>query len=318
MDQAFLSDALTKQGVLNLQQGDLNAAIFLFSQAIHHNALAVSAYVNRSTAYYQQDHYELALNDLSRALELMPDHFALYLNRSIIYNKMGESDRAAADFDQAMCINPQNFMTHISQSLLLLPLEQTNAGSFFASATPHLMKVVRNKLHRSLSKMCISVYEFCAEMDLQPNAATSDQVRNDILELLLCLYKPAIKQNPGNVLLYWDRSCLLMDAGKVEEAIDDLDQALALAPSNAVLWLNRGIAHYTISEYIHALKNFSQALTLNPKMTEAYMNRAIVYLALDRLGEARSDVDRALQITPDQELLLQLQANLSQLDMKQS
>jgi tetratricopeptide (TPR) repeat protein len=276
--------------------------------------------VNRSTAYYQQGHYALALNDLSCALELMPDHFVLYLNRSIIYNKMGESDRAAADFEQAMRINPQNFMTHMSQSLLLLPLEQTSpdAGSFFASATPQLMKVVRNKLHRSLSKMCISVYEFCAEMDLQPNAETSNQVRHDILELLLCLYKQAIKQSPTNVLLYWDRSCLLMDAGKVEDAIDDLDQALALAPSNAVLWLNRGIAHYTNSEYIHALKNFSQALTLNPKMTEAYTNRAIVYLALDRLGEARKDVDQALQISPDQELLLQLQANLSQLDMKQS
>jgi tetratricopeptide (TPR) repeat protein len=197
MDQVFLSDALTHQGVLNLQQGDLNAAIFLFTQAIHHNALAVSAYVNRSTAYYHQGHYGLALNDLSRALELMPDHFVLYLNRSIIYNKMGESDRAAADFDQAMQLNPQNFMTHFSQSLLLLPPKPANpdASSFFSasSPTPNLMKVVRNKLQRSLSKMCISVYEFCSDMDLQPNAETSDQVRNDILELLLCLYQQAIK-----------------------------------------------------------------------------------------------------------------------------
>jgi tetratricopeptide (TPR) repeat protein len=315
MDQVFLSDALTNQGVLNLQQGDLSAAIFLFTQAIHHNALAVSAYVNRSTAYYQQGKYDLALNDLSCALELAPDHFVLYLNRSIIYNKMGESDRAEADFEQAIRINPQNFMTHMSESLLLLPLEQPNseAGSFFSSSTPNLMKVVRNKLHRSLSKMCISVYEFCAEMDLQPNAETSNQVRNDILELLLCLYKQAIKQSPSNVLLYWDRSCLLMDAGQVEAAIADLDQALTLAPKNAVLWLNRGIAYYTHVDYPNALDSFSHALVLNPRMSEAYTNRAIVYIALNRWGEAKNDVEYALQITPDQELLLQLQGSLLQL-----
>jgi tetratricopeptide (TPR) repeat protein len=101
-----------------------------------------------------------------------------------------------------------------------------------------------------------------------------------------------------------------MDANKIEEAIADLDQALILAPINAVLWMNRGIAHYTRLDYAKALDNFSQALALNPKMSEAYTNRAIVYIALSRFGEAKTDIERALEITPDQDLLLQLQASL--------
>jgi tetratricopeptide (TPR) repeat protein len=313
VDQTFLSDALTKQGVQNLQQGDLNAAVSLFTQAIHHNNHSVSAYVNRSTAYYSQGNYPLALNDLSRALELVPDHFVFYLNRSIIYNKMGESDRAVADFEQAMHLNPQNFMTHFSQFLLLLPQEQETVEappSTLSLSTPTPMKIVRGKLHRNLSKLCMGVYEFCAEMDLQPNAETSDQVQSDILELMLRLYQQAIDRDPNNVLHYWDRSCLWMDAQQFEEAIIDLDQAISLAPKNAVLWLNRGIAHYKQLDYHNALTDFTIASNLNPKMTEAYANRVIVYIGLNRLSEAKRDLDQALKIAPDQALLLQLRSSL--------
>jgi tetratricopeptide (TPR) repeat protein len=310
MDQTFLSDALTKQGVVNLQQGDLEAAISLFTQAIHHNPHSVSAYVNRSTAYYSQGNYALALNDLSRSLELVPDHFVFYLNRSIIYNKMGNGDRALADFEAAMRLNPQNFMTHFNQSLLLLPQEPETDYSPPPPTTPTPMKVVRGKLHRNLSKMCVAVYEFCAEMELQPNADTSDQVQSDILELMLRLYQQAIDRDPNNVLLYWDRSCLLIDAQKLEFAIADLLQAIKLAPQNAVLWLNCGIAYYKKLNFPQALSYFSQALTLNPRMIEAYANRAIVYIALNRLSDARVDLDQAMQIAPAQAFLLQLRTSL--------
>jgi tetratricopeptide (TPR) repeat protein len=101
-----------------------------------------------------------------------------------------------------------------------------------------------------------------------------------------------------------------MDAQQMEQAIADLDQAIALSPRNAVLWLNRGIAYYMQLDYNNALINFSHVLTLNPKMLQAYVNRAIVYMALDRLQEAKTDIDYALQINPEQELLLQLRASL--------
>jgi Tfp pilus assembly protein PilF len=106
MDQAFLSDALIQQGITTLQKEDWSAAIVLFAQAIDHNAQAVNAYVYRSSAYYSQGDYVLAINDLSCALELVPEYFVLYLNRSIIYNKIGDFSRAAADVEQAMLLNP--------------------------------------------------------------------------------------------------------------------------------------------------------------------------------------------------------------------
>jgi tetratricopeptide (TPR) repeat protein len=264
---------------------------------------------SQATAYYSQGNYALALNDLSRSLELVPDHFVFYLNRSIIYNKMGNGDRAVADFEAAMRLNPQNFMTHFNQSLLLLP-QEPEVDPTLPPTTPTPMKVVRGKLHRNLNKLCMAVYEFCAEMELQPNADTSDQVQNDILDLMLRLYQQAIDRDPDNVLLYWDRSCLLIDAQKLEFAIADLLQAIKLAPQNAVLWLNCGIAYYKKLNFSQALSYFSQALALNPRMIEAYANRAIVYIALNRLSDARVDLDQAMQIAPDQAFLLQLRASL--------
>jgi tetratricopeptide (TPR) repeat protein len=187
-------------------------------------------------------------------------------------------------------------------------------SSFATKPVP--AKVMRSKLQRHLSELCINVYKFCDAMELQPNAETSDQVRNDILDLLLRLYQHAIQQNESSllhresVLFHWDRSCLLMDAHRTEQAIADLDQAILLSPRNATLWLNRGIAYHMQSDYDNALVNFCQVLALNPKMLQAYVNRAIVYMALNRLQEAKTDIEYALKINPEQEVLLQLKANL--------
>jgi len=98
MTQMMMANSFIQRGIVNLQEKSLDAAITAFTQALQHDSNSVCAYANRSIAYSIKGNYPHALDDLSRALELSPVHFALYFNRGISYNKLGEMERAIADF----------------------------------------------------------------------------------------------------------------------------------------------------------------------------------------------------------------------------
>ena len=81
--------------------------------------------------------------------------------------------------------------------------------------------------------------------------------------------------------------------GKPEEAVRDLDIALALN-SKSVLSLNlRGTAEFQLKRYDEAIRDYSEALRLEPARTHTYINRANAY-HYKREYEKQSAISRRL------------------------
>jgi tetratricopeptide (TPR) repeat protein len=87
--------------------------------------------------------------------------------------------------------------------------------------------------------------------------------------------------------------------GHAEQAIELIDQSLAIEPANAAAWSNRGNALLELKRYAEALESYDRALALNPKYAEALHNRGLTLHSLDRTEEALASYDRALKIRPD-------------------
>ena len=64
------------------------------------------AHNNRGDAYVAQGNFEAAINDYDQAISLNPDFARPFNNRGFAYLKKGESDRALKDFDQAIKLKP--------------------------------------------------------------------------------------------------------------------------------------------------------------------------------------------------------------------
>jgi tetratricopeptide (TPR) repeat protein len=68
----------------------------------------VPAHLSRGLQLYHQQHYDIALAELNRAVRYAPDHSDAYFHRGRVYQARGDIDRALADFDTALDHDPHN------------------------------------------------------------------------------------------------------------------------------------------------------------------------------------------------------------------
>lgn len=103
--------------------------------------------------------------------------------------------------------------------------------------------------------------------------------------------------------------------GNLENAVDLLEQSLAISPDQAVAHNNRGNALQDLQRFDEALSCYDAALTIAPHYAEAYCNRGSALQRLKRLDEALTSYDRALTITPDSVIAYNNRGNIL-LDMQ--
>lgn len=102
-----VKDACYNRGMIRCHQGEYEAAIKDFDQAIEINSNWAEAFYNRGLAYGKLAEYHKAIEDYTKALEINSDWADVYNNRGNAYYKLGDYEKAIADYDAAIKINPE-------------------------------------------------------------------------------------------------------------------------------------------------------------------------------------------------------------------
>jgi tetratricopeptide (TPR) repeat protein len=88
------------------QIGHYDQAISDFTRAIEINPRLAHAYNNRGAAYLYKGQYDQAILDLSKAIEINPWLAHAYNNRGWAYIKKWQYDQAISDFSKTIEIDP--------------------------------------------------------------------------------------------------------------------------------------------------------------------------------------------------------------------
>jgi tetratricopeptide (TPR) repeat protein len=104
-----------------------------------------------------------------------------------------------------------------------------------------------------------------------------------------------VVNNPVTTLLDSEK---LIELGKYDQAMADLDKVLESNPRLAAAYYLRGILYQRKNEHIRAISNFDKAIELNPRFAEAYNNRGIVYESESQYDRALSDYSEAIKLNP--------------------
>jgi tetratricopeptide (TPR) repeat protein len=100
-----LAEIYDRRGVAYRSQGDLNAAIKDYDQAIKLNSKFAQAYNNRGVAYDHKGDFDRALADFDQAIKLKPTAIA-HFNRGNAYLARSQYDHAIDDYNQAIKLKP--------------------------------------------------------------------------------------------------------------------------------------------------------------------------------------------------------------------
>jgi tetratricopeptide (TPR) repeat protein len=141
-----------------------------------------------------------------------------------------------------------------------------------------------------------------AEPEL-PKACSDTALAADIAS---CDQAIASESEPvATSLMLYRRAYALVEKFRYEDALKDLDAALALRPDFADALHERGYVHGELSELDRALEDLNREIAIRPDRPDAYQERAYVrHWAADFAG-AWADRDRQVALQPgDPDLLL--------------
>jgi tetratricopeptide (TPR) repeat protein len=163
------------RGIVHLRRNDALLAEMDFDQVLERFPDLARAYVLRAEARQGMNHISKAIEDITHAIRLMPNHAELYYLRSVLRSKVGDHqgadmDRrrvldtepanaegwtyrallkspsdprgALADFDKALAFNPDSILTLYGKATLLSDVFKSNT-----EAVEGLDKVLRLDPH---------------------------------------------------------------------------------------------------------------------------------------------------------------------------
>jgi len=118
-----------------------------------------------------------------------------------------------------------------------------------------------------------------------------DRAADEFTQCLATLEKPS-------PLILNARAEARIEAGNLADAIQDCDEALAIAPKYAPAQASRGWALYEQKKYDAALVDLEKALAIDPVFSKAYLIRSWTHDALGKPELAKADLDKTLELDP--------------------
>ncbi|MFW6171572.1 MAG: tetratricopeptide repeat protein, partial [Planctomycetota bacterium] len=123
-------------------------------------------------------------------------------------------------------------------------------------------------------------------------------------------FKTLLEKDEDNVLARLAIAEALLKLDKIDEAMEQLDEAIENKP-NVLAYKLRAQLWTIQEEFDKALKDVEQAIELEPKDPELFLMRARLYYIEGRNAVAKADVDRVLEVVPNFPPALELRSSIA-------
>jgi tetratricopeptide (TPR) repeat protein len=110
--------------------------------------------------------------------------------------------------------------------------------------------------------------------------------------------QPTVTEKQLSANEYFERGNQHYYAGRYDDAIRDLTEAIRLNPQDEGTYNNRGLAYYNKNDYDRAIADYTEAVRLNSQDADAYNNRGVAYDDKKEYDHAIADYTEAIRLNP--------------------
>ena len=203
---------------------------------------------------YEAGHYQEAISDFDKAVQLNPETLYTYYKRGEAKTTLGEYEAAIADFDKAIQLNPEFVAAEASyarkHAVKALKEKETQKKARNPRNLPDY--ITRAKQRFSLGKF-------------QADRGNAEKAQ-ELLAAAIEDWTHVIKSAPGDAEAYRGRGLAKLALGDAEGAITDFDKAIEINPESAEAYYNRGRAKEALGQKEAAQMDFQKAKALDPNV----------------------------------------------------
>jgi tetratricopeptide (TPR) repeat protein len=241
------------------------------NSAVENDPKIIDGYLVRGTIYFVTGKLRAALADFDRTLALNPKIDAPYGERGQTYLALGQFDKALVDFDRALSINTANDDVRALRGLTLLlkgdsaeglvdirHVLDRNPNNTIAQIGQGLAMLLSGQTDRALVALNQVVgrsgtYDVLARTLRARALLAKEDTAGAMAEINTALGN--VPDDPDALLL---RSLILVDMGNYDQALEDLDKAIAKHETVENRYV-RAKVHEAQNKLEKALEDYRQA-----------------------------------------------------------
>ncbi|MEN3325482.1 MAG: hypothetical protein V7638_289 [Acidobacteriota bacterium] len=113
-----IAEAYCNLGIINLERGQLAAALDNFTLSLKNDPRHVEAHYNLANLYYDAGDLQLARLHYEAAAQIEPGFSLVYFNLSLVYHKLGDLEAASATLERYRRLEPEDEDLEVLNQLL--------------------------------------------------------------------------------------------------------------------------------------------------------------------------------------------------------
>ena len=305
-----------QRGLTYYNSGQTEQAEADFSSALDEDDSLSDAYYFRGNIYLNKDEYELALDDLTLAIENEYDPLEYaYVTRGVVHHRLGDDDEAIRDYTEAIKQDPTYALAYYNRGLAYETQEdyQRAVDNFTLAIeneyfSPSNVYYERGLVYDSLGDYASARDDYTEVINLADAHVADAYYERGRMHYFLGDYRAAVEDNTTLLDLEYDaresifnnRGVAYVELGEYELAIGDFDAAIQIDENYALAYANRGLARRLSGDYERAIEDYLQAeeAGYNNTYNLAY-GLGISYYNLEQYEQALANLNTALDVDPE-------------------
>jgi len=119
------------------------------------------------------------------------------------------------------------------------------------------------------------------------------------LDAALADFDQAIALNSRAAKAWLNKGIVLSERNQVDSAFVCIDRALQIQPDLFAAWSNRGRMKARKGDLAGAVADFSRSIAINPRYRDGYRNRALVYTMMEEYEKSITDSRHVIELDPE-------------------
>ncbi len=276
-------ELLVKRAKLNLEKGNLNAAIHDINKSLAIYNQYVDAYLVLADIYFAMGLPDNCNTALLRALEVDGDDTRSHIKLAELNLLIQNHTLAMGYIDQAISLSPYNPEAYYVRAMLYMSRQDT-------------VQAMRN------FQLALNQKEDFYEPLMQLGSIYSSQ-NNSLAEQYLMR---AIAYYPHSLQARYQLALYYQDNNRLDDALAHYDTLLMRQPGNKHVLFNLGYVNMVYKfQYEKAIDYFEEALQVDPNYIDALFNKGRALEELGRIMAARDIYREVLEIRTNYQLAIE-------------